>query len=66
MKAYKRTSYDKGLPKGFRWVRVREILQKTDEALDLVYETWGRTGRAGQRNHTSKAYRRHFKKGRRK
>ncbi len=54
----KRTTYDKGLPKGFRWVRVGEVLRKTDEALDFVYETWGRTRRAGQRNFTSKAYRR--------
>lgn len=54
----KRNHYDKGLPKGFRWVRVGEILRKTDEALDLVYEEWGKTGRAGERNFTSKAYRR--------
>ncbi len=60
MKSTKRTAYDNELHSSFRWVRVGERLKAGDEARDYVYETWGRTGRVGQVNHTSKAYRRHL------
>jgi hypothetical protein len=59
---YIRNRFDSGLHKSFRWVRVGERLLPGDEARDYVYGDWGRTGRAGQRNFTSKAYRRRISK----
>ena len=60
MKSIKRTAYDKDLHPSFRWVRVGEHLKAGDEARDYLDGKWGRTGRAGQLNYTSKGYRRHL------